>query len=107
LTFYQARESVQSSSACSEATEGQPRGLAPRIYRANYTTIEEILNVEEVFTGMFFLHAQRIIILFDFRVSHDFMSSACAKKASLPLVVIGKPYVISTPRSQVNVDCIV
>jgi hypothetical protein len=56
---------------------------------------------------MFFLHAQRIIILFDFRVSHDFMSSACAKKASLPLVVTGKPYVISTPGSRVNVDCIV
>jgi hypothetical protein len=47
--------------------------------------------------GTFFLHAQPIIILFDLGASHDFMSSACAKKASLPLVVAEMPYVISAP----------
>jgi predicted aspartyl protease len=57
--------------------------------------------------GTFFLNDQPIIILFDYGASHDFMSSTCAKKARLTLVVSGMPYVISTPRGQVDVDWIV
>jgi hypothetical protein len=41
------------------------------------------------------------------RGSHDFMSSTCAKKAKLILVASGVPYVISTPRGQVDADWIV
>jgi 16S rRNA A1518/A1519 N6-dimethyltransferase RsmA/KsgA/DIM1 with predicted DNA glycosylase/AP lyase activity len=52
---------------------------------------------EEVLAGTFFLNKRPIIILFDSRASHDFMNSTCAKKAKLPLVVSGAPYVISTP----------
>jgi hypothetical protein len=50
-----------------------------------------------VLAGTFFLNERPIVILFDSRASHDFMSSACAKKASLTLVASGAPYVISTP----------
>jgi predicted aspartyl protease len=57
--------------------------------------------------GTFFLNDQPIIILFDYGASHDFMSSTCAKKARLTLVVSGMPYVISTPGGQVDVDWIV
>jgi hypothetical protein len=45
--------------------------------------------------------------MFDSGASHDFMSSACAKKASLSLVVTKTPYVISTPGGRVNADRIV
>jgi hypothetical protein len=40
----------------------------------------------------------------DLRASHDFMSFTCAKKAKLSLVALGAPYVISTPRGQVDAD---
>jgi hypothetical protein len=53
----------------------QQRGLAAQSGRANYTTVEEILTGEEVLAGMFFLNDRLVIILFDFRASHDFMSS--------------------------------
>jgi hypothetical protein len=53
----------------------QQRGLAAQSGRANYTTVEEILTGEEVLAGMFFLNDRPVIILFDFRASHDFMSS--------------------------------
>jgi hypothetical protein len=53
---------------------------------------------EEVLAGMFFLNERPIIILFDSGVSHNFMSSTCAKRAKLALVASGAPYVISTPR---------
>jgi predicted aspartyl protease len=62
----------------------------------NYTTVEEIPMGEEVLTGMFFLNEHPIIILFDSGASHDFVSSACAKRAKLTLVASGAPYVIST-----------
>jgi hypothetical protein len=86
---------------------GQQRDPAPRTDRANYTTMEEIPMGEEVLTGTFFLNDQPIIILFDSRASHDFMSSTCAKKARLTLVASRTSYVISTLRGRVNADRIV
>jgi hypothetical protein len=53
---------------------------------------------EEVLAGTFFLNERPIVILFDYGASHDFMSSACAKKAS------GAPYVISTPGGRVDAN---
>jgi hypothetical protein len=52
--------------------------------------------------GTFFLNECPIIILFDSRASHDFMSSACAEMARLILVASGVPYVISAPGGRVN-----
>jgi hypothetical protein len=68
--------------------------------------VEEIPTGEEVLVGMFFLNEHPIIILCDSGASHDFMSSACAKRAKLALVASGVPYVISTPRGRVDADCI-
>jgi hypothetical protein len=62
---------------------------------------------DEVLVGMFFLNKCPIIVLFDYRASHDFMSSTCAKKAKLKLVASGAPYVISTPGGRVDADRIV
>jgi hypothetical protein len=56
--------------------------------------------------GTFFLNEYSIIILFDSRASHDFMSSACAERANLTIVASGASYVISTPRGRVDVDYI-
>jgi predicted aspartyl protease len=62
---------------------------------------------EEVLAGMFFLNECPIIILFDSGASHNFMSSTCAKKARLTLMVSRAPYVISTPGGRVDADWIV
>jgi hypothetical protein len=66
--------------------------------------VEEIPTGEEVLTGTFFLNEHLIIILFDSGASHDFMSSACAKRSKLTLVASGAPYVISTPGGRVDTD---
>jgi hypothetical protein len=60
-----------------------------------------------VLAGMLILNECPIIILFDSRASHDFMSSTYAKRAKLSLVPSGASYVISTPGSQVDADRIV
>jgi hypothetical protein len=69
--------------------------------------VEEIPTGEEVLAGTFFLSEHPIITLFDSGASHDFMSSACAKRAKLTLVASGAPYVISTPGGRVGTDHIV
>jgi hypothetical protein len=61
---------------------GQQKGPAPWIGSVNYTTMDEIPTGEEVIAGTFFLNEHPIIILFDFRATHDFMSSTCAKNQS-------------------------
>jgi hypothetical protein len=60
-----------------------------------------------VLVCMFFLNERPIIILFDSRASHDFMSFTCAKKVKLSLMALGAPYVISTPGGRVDADWIV
>jgi hypothetical protein len=69
--------------------------------------MEEVPTREEVLAGMFFLNECSIIILFNFRASHDFISSTCAKKAMLSMVATEAPYVISTPGGWVDEDRIV
>jgi hypothetical protein len=73
------------------------RPLSLRVGRANFTTLEEIPLGEEVLTGTFFLYEHLIIILFDSRVSHDFLSLVCAQKAGVTLYATQVPYSISTP----------
>jgi hypothetical protein len=86
---------------------GQKRGPTPRAGRVNYTTVDGIPTGEEVLAGTFFLNERPIILLFDSGASHDFMSSACAKKARLTLVASRGPYVISTPGGRVDADRVV
>jgi hypothetical protein len=82
----------------------QQRGPATWTGCTNYTTVDEIPMGEEVLAGTLFLNEHHIIILFDSGASHDFMSSTYAKKAKLPLMVLGAPYVISTPGGRVHAD---
>jgi hypothetical protein len=86
---------------------GQQRGPAPRTGHVNYTTVDGIPTGEEVLVGTFFLNECPIVILFDSEASHDFMSSACAKKARLTLMASVAPYVISTPGGRVDADRVV
>jgi hypothetical protein len=58
----------------------------------------------EVLAGTFSLNKHPIIILFDSRALHDFISSTCAKKVRLSMVAIEAPYVISTPGGRVDAD---
>jgi hypothetical protein len=67
----------------------QQRGPTLQSSCTNYTTVEEIPMGEEVLVGTFFINECPIIILFDSRASHDFMSFTCTKRAKLTLVASG------------------
>jgi hypothetical protein len=82
----------------------QQRGPTPQTGYANNTTVDEIPTGEEVLAGTFFLNEHPIIILFNSRASHDFMSSTCVQNKKLSLVAFGVPYVISTPGGRVDAN---
>jgi hypothetical protein len=63
--------------------------------------IKDIPEGEEVFVSTFLLFGHPIIIMFDSGASHDFMSSACAKRAELSLIVAKPSYMISTPGGRI------
>jgi hypothetical protein len=72
-----------------------------RVGHANFTTLKEIPLGEKVLVGTFFLYEHPIVILFDSRASHDFLSLACPQKAGITLYAIQVPYSISTPEGWV------
>jgi hypothetical protein len=62
----------------------------------NHNTIEDIPEGEEVLAGTFLLFGCPLIILFDSRGSHGFITSACAKRVELSLIVAKLSYMIHT-----------
>jgi hypothetical protein len=86
-------------------TQGQvtppPRGplkvAATKIGRVNYTTMEDILEGEQVLTGTFSLNGHPATVLFYSGASHDFISKTCTQKHQLVIENIITPYLIRTP----------
>jgi hypothetical protein len=76
---------------------GQLRAPTPRSGHVNHTMIEDNPEGEKVLAGIFLVFGCPIIILFDSRASHGFMSSACAKRAELSLIVAKPSYMTHTP----------
>jgi hypothetical protein len=80
---------------------GQIRAPIPRSGHVNHTTVEDIPEGEEVLVSTFLLFGCPVIILFDSRASHDFMTSTCAKRVKLALTITKPSYIISTPGGRV------
>jgi hypothetical protein len=62
----------------------------------NYSTMEDIPEGKQVLVGTFSLNRYPIVILFDSRATHDFISKACTQKCQLVIEHINTPYMILT-----------
>jgi hypothetical protein len=69
--------------------------------RINYTAMEDILEGEQVLTGMFSLNGYPAVVLFDSSATHDFITMACTQRCQLSIQHIDTPYLISTPGGRV------
>jgi hypothetical protein len=80
------------------------RTPTPKLSCANFTTVEEIPVGEEDFASTYYLREHPIIILFNSRTSHDFMSLAFSQKTNLSLEKMEVPYLILTPGGRLVAD---
>jgi hypothetical protein len=64
---------------------------------AKYTTLEEVVEGEQVLASMFSLNRHPIVILFDSGATHNLISMACTKSRRLTITHLSTPYMISTP----------
>jgi hypothetical protein len=69
--------------------------------RVNYTSVVDIPEGESVLVGTFSLKGHPIVILFDTRATHDFISRAGTQRHQLAIEPTNTPYVISTPGGKV------
>jgi hypothetical protein len=75
--------------------------MATRSDRVNYITMEDIPDGEQVLTSTLSLNGDPIVIMFDSRASHDFISKACTEKYQLDVHHGNTPYMISTPGGKI------
>jgi hypothetical protein len=68
----------------------------------HYTTIEEIPEEEPVTTGMFPVNQHPVVVLFNSRSSHSFMSQAFAQKHDQKIAELGYSYCISSAGADVS-----
>jgi hypothetical protein len=59
--------------------------------RINYTTVEDILEGEQVLAGMFSLNGYPAVVLFDSGATHDFITKACTQRCQLSIHHIDTP----------------
>jgi hypothetical protein len=80
---------------------GRQKDAITKTGRVNYTIMEDIPEGEQVLAGTFSLNGHPIIMLFDSRASHDFISNACTQKHQLTIEYMKTPYLISTPGGKI------
>ncbi len=69
--------------------------------RVNYTTLEDILEGEQVLAGTFSLNGYPAVVLFDSGATHDFITKAYTQRCQLSIHHVDTPYLISTPGGRV------
>jgi hypothetical protein len=57
----------------------------------NYTTMEDILEGEQVLVGTFSLNGYPVVVLFDSGATHDFITKACTQRCQLSIHHIDPP----------------
>ena len=71
----------------------------------HYTILEEIPLDEVVTAGMFLVNQHPIVVLFDSRASHSFMSQTFASKHDQGVVIVDKGgYCISAAKNNISTN---
>jgi hypothetical protein len=75
--------------------------------RVHLTTADKITDGELVMAGTFLVNDHPAVVLFDFRSSHSFMSTAVSHRFNQSSVEVGHKYRISSARAEVFTNRIV
>jgi hypothetical protein len=59
--------------------------------------VEEAQEAPDVVIGMFFENDTSVVVLFDSRASHSFISAAYVEKHNLPIALLRCQMIVSSP----------
>jgi hypothetical protein len=65
--------------------------------RVNHIAVEEAQEAPNIVIGMFFVNDTSVIVLFDSRASHSFISATYVGKHNLPLTLLKSQMIVSSP----------
>jgi hypothetical protein len=65
--------------------------------RVNHIAVEEAQEAPNIVIGMFFVNDTSVIVLFDSRASHSFISATYVGKHNLPLALLKSQMIVSSP----------
>jgi hypothetical protein len=65
--------------------------------RVKHVAMEEAQEAPDVVIGIFFINDTSVVMLFDSRASHSFLSAAYVKKHNLPIALLRCQMIVSSP----------
>jgi hypothetical protein len=65
--------------------------------KVNRATVEEAQEATDMVIGMFFVNDTSVVVLFDSRGSHSFISAAYVEKHNLPIALLRCQMIVSSP----------
>jgi hypothetical protein len=65
--------------------------------RVNHIAMEEAQEAPVVVIGMFFINDTSVVVLFDSRAPHSFISDVYVEKHNLPLALLKYQMIVSSP----------
>jgi hypothetical protein len=81
--------------------KGRKQKVQVRQGKLNFTTLEEVPEGAPIMTGIFSIHNQPALILFDSGASHSFISQKLSAKCQLPFYHSKGSFMIATPRGKI------
>jgi hypothetical protein len=83
--------------------QSRPQGQQNFVYdKFNHMTSDEAQQAQDVVLVIFLVSSHPIIVLFDPRASHSFMSSNFVAKYNLPMVTMKHTMLVSSPRGEMR-----
>jgi hypothetical protein len=65
--------------------------------RVNHIAVEEAQEAPVIVIGMFFINDTSVVVLFDSRAPHSFISDVYVEKHNLPLALLKYQMIVSSP----------
>jgi hypothetical protein len=84
--------------------KGRKQKVQVRQGKLNFSALEEVPEGAPIMTGIFSVHNQPALILFDSGASHSFISQKFSAKCQLPFYHSKGSFMIATPRGKIGTN---
>jgi hypothetical protein len=98
-----ARQCPNKLSATGAGSQSRPQGQQNNTYdKVNHVTTEEAQQAQDVVLGIFLASSHPATVLFDLGASHSFISSLFVVKHQLPITIMKKTMLVSSPGGEMR-----